>query len=421
MQRSASLSFFILLLAGLVFSGCSFHEKEIIKRVRTNYTFTDPEFKESMSHLLGAPMSKGNSIKTLINGEEIFPAMLTAISNAQDSVTLEMYIWGDGEISRVFTDALSARAKEGVNVHVIVDGLGSSKLPYSYINQMKKAGVHFTKYNYPHWWRFIKRWNHRTHRKILVVDGKIGFAGGACIHDHWVGDAEGHPFWRDNHYQIEGPVVGQVQGVFMDNWVRMKKQVLHGGEYFPPLEKKGELLAQFFPSGPHGGTEFARLNYLMSIAAARKHIRIAHSYFVPDDLVIESLIAARKRGVKIEVIVPGPIDAGIVKAASRPKWITLMDAGVEFYEYIPTLYHCKLLIVDDIWVSAGSCNFDDRSLRINDEANFNVLDTGFAAEQVAVFEMDKAKSYRINPKDLKRRFIVKKIYDRFWGLFAFML
>lgn len=421
MQRSTSLSLPVLLLALLLLCGCTITEKEILKPIRTGYTFTDPEFRSTMSHLLNAPMVEGNRIDTLLNGKEIFPAMLTAISNAQHSVTLEMYIWGDGEISKEFVEALSERARAGVKVHVIVDGLGSSKLPLSYIKEMKGAGVRFTKYNYPHWWRFIKRWNHRTHRKIMVVDGKIGFAGGACIHDHWVGDAEGPPFWRDNHYQIEGPVVGQMQGVFMDNWVRMKNGVLHGNDYFPPLEEEGDLLVQFFPSGPHGGTELARLNYLMSIAAARKNIRIAHSYFVPDKMVVAALIEARKRGVKIEVIIPGPIDAGIVKAASRPKWIELMDAGVEFYEYVPTLYHCKLIVVDDIWVSAGSCNFDDRSLRINDEANFNTLDKKFAAEQVAVFEMDKAKAHRINPKDLKRRFFVKKVYDHFWGLFAFML
>lgn len=420
MSRNASC-FLLFLLASLLLSGCTIKEKKILKPIHTEYTFTDPEFRETMSQVLGAPMLEGNQITTLVNGDEIFPAMLDAIRNAQHSITLEMYIWSNGEISKHFVDALSERARAGVKVHAIADGLGSSKLPRSYIRQMEEAGVHFTKYNYPHWWRFIKRLNHRTHRKILVVDGKIGFAGGACIHDDWAGNAESPPFWRDNHYQIEGPVVGQIQGVFMDNWVRMKSEILHGADYFPVLENKGSLLVQFFPSGPHYGTEFARLNYLMSIAAARKSIRIAHSYFVPDNMIVDALIKARQRGVKVEVIVPGPIDAGIVKAASRPKWIKLMDAGVEFYEYVPSLYHCKLMIVDDIWVSAGSCNFDDRSLHINDEANFNALSTEFAAEQIAVFEMDKEKSHRINPRDLKRRFFVKKAYDRFWGLFAFML
>ena len=419
LKRGAGL--LTLFVASLLLCGCLAPEKEIAKVIRTDYSVTDPQFRQSMSYLLGAPLVPGNKITTLTNGNQIFPPMLSAISNAQKSVTLEMYIWSRGELSDQFVNSLSERASNGVQVHVMVDGLGSAKLPKKSITKMQNAGVHFTKYSYPHWWRFIRRLNHRTHRKIMVVDGKVGFAGGACIHDNWLGNAEGKPFWRDNHYQIEGPVVPQMQAVFMDNWVRMRSRVLQGEEYFPAVKPAGDLLVQFFQSGPHQGTENARLNYMMSIAAARKSIRLAHSYFVPDDLIMQELLEARKRGVKIEVIVPGPIDAGVVKAASRPKWTELMEAGVEFYEYQPTLYHCKLLIVDDAWVSAGSCNFDDRSLRINDEANFNVLDPKFAAEQVKVFEGDKSNSRRIYAHDLKRRFFLKKVYDHFWGLFAFML
>ena len=416
-RERASLQLILLAVMGIL-CGCA-SEKAILKQVRTPYTVMDPAFTQSMSHLLGAPMVDGNRIQTLVNGQEIFPAMLEAITNAQHSITMEMYIWSNGEISEVFVKALSERARAGVKVCVIVDALGSSKLPNRSIREMKRAGVVFTKYNYPHWWRFVKRFNHRTHRKILVVDGKIGFAGGVCIHDHWTGNAEGKPFWRDNHYRIDGPVVPQMQTVFMDNWIRMQSHVLHGPEFFPATEKSGNSLVQFFESGPHQGTENARLNYLMAIAAARKNIRIAHSYFIPDELVVDALVEALQRGVHIEVIVPGPIDAGVVKAAARPRWTRLMDAGAEFYEYQQALYHCKLLIVDDLWVSAGSCNFDDRSLRINDEANFNVLDPVFAAEQIAIFEMDKAVSRKFAPEELKRRFFLKKIYDHFWGLFAF--
>jgi cardiolipin synthase A/B len=421
MQRQSFRGFFYLVLCTLGLGGCVSPEKEISKPVHTAYSVSDPEFRNSMSHLLGAPLVDGNQVQTLINGDEIFPSMLQAIREAKQSITMEMYIWSKGEVSDEFVKALSERARAGVTVHLIVDGLGSSKLPQKSIFELKKAGVKFTKYNYPHWWRFIKRFNHRTHRKTLVVDGRIGFTGGVCIHDSWQSNAEGRPFWRDNHYRIEGPIVGQMQAVFMDNWVRMKNQVLQGEDYFPEPLAPGHLLAQFFPSGPHQGIENARLNYLMSIAASRKSIRLAHSYFVPDRLIMNALLEARKRGVRIEVIIPGPIDAGVVKAASRPKWIELMDAGVEFFEYQPTLYHCKLLIVDDLWVSAGSCNFDDRSLHINDEANFNVLDPGFAAEQIQVFEKDKAQSRSINPEDLKRRHIFTKFYDHFWGLFTFML
>jgi cardiolipin synthase A/B len=214
-------------------------------------------------------------------------------------------------------------------------------------------------------WYNLTRMNNRTHRKILVVDGRIAFTGGVGIADQWNGHAQSKDNWRDSHYRMEGPVVAQMQATFSDNWLKTKGKVLLGEEYFPELKPAGPSLAQVFKSSRGEGSESLRLMYLLSVASATNAIYLEAAYFVPDDLAIESILAARKRGVKVEIIVPGPhSDARLVQSASRSRWGDLLDGGVEIYEYQPTMYHCKVLIVDGIWVSVGSANFDNRSFRL---------------------------------------------------------
>ncbi|HMJ90220.1 MAG TPA: phospholipase D-like domain-containing protein [Candidatus Acidoferrum sp.] len=263
----------------------------------------------------------------------------------------------------------------------------------------------------------LLRVNHRDHRKILVVDGKIGFTGGACLADEWMGNADRKERWRDTHFRVEGPAVGQLQGIFAANWIQTQGKILHGSNYFPVLESRGRMFARSYRTGPDDGIEAARLVYLYSIAAARKNIHIAHSYFVPDDLVIEALLNARKRGVHIQIMTPGIIDANVVRRASRGRWDELIKAGVEFYEYQPSLFHCKVMIVDDVWVTAGTVNFDDRSFRINDENTLEVWDESFAAEQVRQFEIDKAKCRRVTPQEYKSRPWYVKTAEEFASYF----
>jgi cardiolipin synthase A/B len=396
--------------------GCSTvrWEKRIQHLVQTTYSVSDPQFANSVSHLLGPPLVEGNNITELINGDRIFPAMLDAIRGAEKTITFEQFIWSSGQVSTQFVAALAERARAGVKVHAIVDAIGSAKLRPWDRQLLKQAGVELVNYNQP----VLKLWrlNHRTHRKIMVVDGKIGFTGGVCLTDAWMGDAEPDR-WRDTHFRIEGPVVSQMQAVFVDNWLQMRSEILHGGEYFPQLKPAGTAKAQFFKSGPRDGAENARLAYLFSIGAARKHIRLAHAYFVPGDLLTKALLEARRRGVKVEVIVPSKIDNFAVKKAGRSRWGELLEAGVEFYEYEPTLYHCKTMIVDDVWVTTGSVNIDERSFRINDEANLNVLDRQFAAKLIRSFEADKGKSRRLAARDFKRRNWFSKLGDHFFGLF----
>jgi cardiolipin synthase len=299
--------------------------------------------------------------------------------------------------------------------------LGSLKLKKSDVDRMTEAGVHFAKFNPPIVFNLslpfkLLRVNHRTHRKLLIVDGRTGFIGGVCFADGWLGNAEPGR-WRDTHFRVEGPVVAQMQAVFAENWLQVRSEVLHGRDYFPGLNPAGSMTAQCFASGPKDRAEQARLAYLLSMAAARKNIRLAHAYFVPGELAIETLLDARRRGVKVEVLVPAKIDLFVVRNASRSRWGKLLAAGVEFYEYQPTLYHCKILIVDDIWASVGSVNFDEKSFRHNDESNLNVLSGEFAARLVKTFEEDKSKSRRLTRDDYRKRSWFTKFFDRLFGAF----
>ena len=392
-------------------------ERQIRYELTHQFAVDDPQFLRCMAQLLGPAILSGNRVTALQNGDQIFPAMLEAIRSAEKSITFETYIYWSGDIGRQFSDALCERARAGVKVHVLLDWLGADKIDGRYLADMKTAGVEVERFH-PLRWYNLSRLNNRTHRKLLVVDGRIGFTGGVGIADTWTGNGRAKDHWRDSHYKIEGPAVAQMQASFGDNWMKTRAEVLFGDSYYPQLAKVGTSLAQVFKSSRDEGSESVRLMYLLSIASATKSIRLQAAYFVPDDLAIETLVAARKRGVKIEIIVPGPhTDTEIVQGASRSRWAELLDAGVIIYEFQPALYHCKVLIVDDVWVSVGSTNFDNRSFRLNDEANLNIYDPVFAKEQAAVFESDKRESRLMTPADFKNRSISKKMFDALAGIF----
>ncbi len=363
-------------------------EKKIERQLQRLYSVDDPQFRRSMGVLLGPPLLEGNKVEVLLNGDKIFPSMLAAIRGAQHTITFESYIYWSETIGKEFSDALSERARAGVKVHVLLDFIGSMKMDLDVIEAMEKAGVKVQRFHKPVWWKFTKL-NNRTHRKVLVVDGIVGFTGGVGIADQWRGQAEDKKHWRDTHFRIEGPVVGQMQAVFNDNWTKSTGVVLDGPTYFPPLKPSGPNAAQMFSSSPSGGSESMLLMYLMSITAAKDTIHLSSSYFVPEELTINALVAAARRGVKVRIITPGAdIDSDVVRAASRERWGPLLAAGIEIAEYQPTMYHVKALVVDSLMVSVGSTNFDNRSFSLNDEANLNVLDADFAREQVKIFEDD---------------------------------
>jgi cardiolipin synthase len=382
----------------------------------------DPIFIDSFGPLLGAEFTRGNKVELLANGDAFFPVMLDAISRAQHSITLETYIWSSGTISDKFIAALSDRARHGVKVHVLVDGMGALKFDDSDQRRLLNAGVEFIYYAREHWWQVKPNINQRTHRKLLIIDGHIGFTGGMCVDDHWLGNADSPNVWRETQLEVEGPVVRQMQSVFATNWVQTTGRLLIGRDYFPadPPARDGAL-AMCYKSGPNEDPENARISYLMAIAAARKSIRISHAYFVPDDLAINMLLAARARGVRVEVIVPAINDSRFGRAASRSRWDKLLAAGVEFHAYLPAMYHAKVMIVDDVFLTIGSVNFDNRSFGINDEVNVNVVDHGVAAAGLRLFESDLRASRPLTWEEFRSRPWWQKQIDWFCGLFRSQL
>ena len=403
--RAIAIAIFVLLTLNLTLG-----DKQVDTRLTRLYSVGDPQFQRTMGHILTPTLVSGNEVRELLNGDQIFPAMLDAIRSARGSITFETYIFWSGSIGSEFADALVERAQKGVQVHVLLDWVGG-RLDEGFLARMRRAGIQIRRYNTPHWYN-LDRLNNRTHRKLLMVDGRIGFIGGVGIADKWRGHAQDPQHWRDTHFRVEGPVVAQMQSAFVDNWLQATGEVLHGERYFPPLERPGAQLAQTFTSSPGGGAKSMQLMYLMSITAAAESIHLSASYFVPDEVAINSMLVALRRGVKIKIVVPGPyMDMDLVRRASRAEWGRLLAAGAEIYEFQPTMYHVKMLIVDGLWVSVGSTNFDSRSFSINDEANLNVFDAGFARRQTEVFAEDLEHSRRITMEEWENRAWHEKLLD----------
>ncbi len=405
----------VLLTVFAVFLAMNFAtpEKELERKVAHLYPVSDPQFRREMGAMMGPTILHGNHVTDLENGAEIFPAMLEAIAAARKSITFETYIYWSGDIGRRFSDALSERARAGVEVNVTIDWVGSIKMDQKLLDQMEDAGVTLVRYR-PLRWYNLRRMNNRTHPKLMVVDGKVAFTGGVGIADQWEGHAQDPEHWRDVHFRIEGPVVAQFQAAFNDNWIKTTGTILNGIDYFPPLQPAGSMDAHLFIASPAGGSDSMHLMYLMAIAATVASIDLSASYFVPDKLIKKALIAARKRGVRIRILVPGKhIDAEAVRLASKAEWGELLEAGVEIFEYQPTMIHNKLLIIDHEMVSVGSINFDIRSFRLNDEASLNVYDKEFAARMTAVFEDDLNHARRYTYDTWRNRPLGERLAERF--------
>ena len=396
-------------------------EKKVKRQVGHLYSIHDPEFQRTMGVLLGPTIVPGNRFQALLNGDAIFPSMLDAIRSAQRTVSFETYIYWSGQIGQDFADALADRARAGVKVHVLIDWVGSSKMEKQYLKEMEAAGVEIRRFHEPRWYNLDKL-NNRTHRKLLVVDGRIGFTGGVGIAGEWTGHAQDPDHWRDTHFKVEGPVVAQMQAVFADNWTKATGAVLHGADYFPAVAAAGEGAAQMFSSSPSGGSDSMQLMYLLIIGAAERSIDLSSAYFVPDEFSRDAIVDALKRGVRVRIITPGPhTDAETVRRASRALWGDLLAAGAEIYEYQPTMYHCKVLIADALLVSVGSTNFDDRSFRLNDEANLNTFDEPFARQQVETFERDLAQSRRMTLEAWRARPWTEKAWEHAASLLSAQL
>ena len=387
-------------------------EKRLLYRPRRLYTSGDADFRRALGILLGPPLVSGNRITSLVNGVQIYPAMLNAIRTAQTNITFETFVFRDA-MGAIFVEELSAAARRGVQVHMLLDWLGSRTMDSSQLAAARAAGCDLHLYHPPSWYH-LGRLNNRTHRKLLVIDGKLGFTGGVGMGVEWDEGLSGVPPWRETHFKAEGPVVAQMQAVFVDNWIKATGRVLHGAEYFPKLATNaGDMDAQMFGSSPVGGSESMHLMVLLALSAAKTSIDIENAYFVPDKLTVESLCSAAHRGVRVRIVVPGHYtDARIGRWAAHGLYGRLLEAGIHIYEYQPTMMHCKVMVIDGVWCSMGSANFDDRSFRLNDEANLNVFSEDLARDQTALIDADIAQSRRMVLKRWRTRKFGRRVNER---------
>jgi cardiolipin synthase len=353
----------------------------------------DPTFLPSVQATDVPSAIHGNRVSILANGVEILPAMLSAIAAAQKSVNMEAYIFWSDEVGTQFRDALTERASHGIEVRLLLDGVGSAKrFSKSDLEILRRAGCRVE------FFRPVRPWmldviNRRTHRRILVVDGKVGFTGGVGIAKMWAGNADSPEHWRDTQVKIEGPVVAQMQAAFQENWSEVTGELLIGDRYFPALPAAGNVLAAVVPSSPRPSSSANQTLYAVAISAAEHSISISNSYFVPNQAAVALLNAASQRGVNVRILVPGEInDVPMTKASGRSSFGPLLRAGVKIYEYQPTMMHAKTMIVDDTFATVASTNFDHRSFRYNDEINLAVYDPNIAQRLEKMFESDLEKS-----------------------------
>jgi cardiolipin synthase len=372
-----------------------------------------PEFLDTMAGAAGIAFSRGNAITLLNNGDRFYPAMLAAIGEATRSITIEAYIYWAGDIGLTFARALAAAAQRGVRVKILLDAVGSATVGQEILEILKNGGCHLAWYN-PFRFTTIRRINNRTHRKSLVCDGRVGFTGGAGIADHWTGDAHDDKHWRDLQIRIEGAAVRPLQSGFAQNWLETTGELITGPDFYPPPASAGDLALQTIMSSPETGASTVRVMYCLAISAARRSIDIANPYFVPDHVAIDLFRDAIKRGVRVRVMVAGITnDTWITRLNSVRLYGALLDAGVELLEYNRTMMHHKIMIVDGLWCTVGTANFDNRSFSHNEESNVCLCDAAFAQELIATFEKDAAVCERVTKDAWQRRGLVERTLEAF--------
>lgn len=361
------------------------------------------EFLDTMTGLTGITFEPGNRLDVLENGDAFYPAMLEAIESSQESVTMEQYIMWAGVMGERFAEAFAARARAGVCVKLLFDGVGSAMLGDRVLGILKDAGCEVAWYNEIHWYT-VGRFNNRTHRKSLIVDGRVGFTGGAGIADHWQGDADTPEAWRDTQIRLEGPAVRLMQTGFAHNWLRSTGEVLQGVAYFPEIAADGPSDVQVINSSPDSGASGARLMYYLAIVSARRRIDIANPYFVPDEVAVETLTEATARGVQVRVLVTGRRnDNWLARHNSVRLYGALLQGGVKVYEFHRTMLHQKVMLVDRGWCTIGTSNFDNRSFAHNEETNVSTCDVTLLQELARTFDEDLTASSEVTIAQWRRR------------------
>jgi cardiolipin synthase len=371
----------------------------------------EPAFRSTLVAYTGSAVVPGNRVELLLNGDQIFPAKIAAIRAARKSITYAQYVFEEGAPAADTAQALAERCRAGVTVHVLLDAVGALAMPSQYRDWMTEAGCEVASFRPLSPWA-IDRVNERNHRRILVVDGTIGFTGGSGTSGKWSGNGKEDGFWRDTDVRVEGPVVEQLQGAFAENWLEATGVALGGAAYFPrPTEVKGGVDAQVVRSSPAGGSVAMYTMFLLAMASARRSIYITNPYFVPDEKMVQTLLQARRRGVRIVLLLPGAIDHNIVRQASRGELGRLLREGVEIHEYRPALLHAKTMVIDSMWATVGSTNLDRRSFALNEELNLVIYDPTVARRLEQVFEKDLAQSRPVTYAGWNNRGLLSRMLE----------
>jgi cardiolipin synthase len=371
----------------------------------------DPAFAATLAAYSGSAVLPGNRVELLLNGDEIFPAKIRAIKSARKTINYAQYVFEEGQPSVDITNALAERCRNGVTVNLLLDAVGALSMPDEYRKVMLEAGCQIETFR-PLSPFAVDKVNNRNHRRILVVDGKIGITGGSGTSGKWGGNGRTEDHWRDTDVWVEGPVVEQLQGAFVENWLEATGTALGGRDYFPsPLEAKGKVWAQTVRSSPASGSAAMYVVMLLAMSSAQSSIYITNPYFLPDSKMIKTLAATAGRGVRVVILLPGAIDHNLVRQASRSELGKLLQAGVEVYEYGPALLHAKTMVVDGRWATVGSTNLDQRSFSLNDEINLVVYDETVAQKLERIFQEDLSRSKQVTYEQWRSRSIVSRFLE----------
>jgi cardiolipin synthase len=391
----------------------------LTRRRDTPYLHLDPDAHptidcaiEMLAGLTEGSLYKGNAARVIQNGG-LYPAMFEDIAGAQHSVHLETFVWTKGELERQFVDAFAERAQCGVEVRVLIDAMGGFEADQKQLERLRASGAELSIYCRPRWWNWL-RFNHRTHRKLLIVDGRIGYVFGHGVADQWLGEGNDPDHWRDTALRMEGPIVHGLQSVFAENWVEEMHRLPVSDGCWPALETKGSMLAHVVSSASGEAISSVAMLYTIAIASAKRQVLIQNPYFAPDEGVVELLAMMVKRGVDVQLMVPGKhTDSPFVRRAGCYLYERLLRAGVRIFEFEPTLIHQKIVIVDDEWSHVGSTNFDSRSLALNEEVGVGVLDKSIAADLKRAYERDLEHCRELDLDRWMQRSRLTRLGDRF--------
>ena len=397
------------LLAAFLLTGACGHVQPHLEI--PDLRIAEPSFRATLVGYAGGSVVGGNRVAVLLNGDQIFPAKLDLIRSARKSITYAQYVFEEGAPAADTAQALAERCRAGVKVHVLVDAVGSLMMPSQYRDWLTEAGCELALYRPLSPWSF-DRVNNRNHRRILVVDGRVGVTGGSGTSGKWSGNGKQEGQWRDTDIRLDGPVVAQLQGAFVDNWLEATGAALGGPDYFPwPIEAKGTVESQIVRSSPAGGSVAMYTMFLLAMSSARRSIYITNPYFVPDDKMINALIQARQRGVRVVLLLPGATDHNLVRQASRSQLGRLLQAGIKIYEYRAALLHAKTMVIDSIWATVGSTNLDRRSFELNEELNLVVYNGDIARRLEGVFEDDLKGSREITYEAWSNRGVMSRFLE----------